>query len=109
MEIDEEQANMNGTGKASADSAIADEHLDRLYGQLMDEAMDYGQVLRREYRDVKVGEYTTTLQNIFSLIIYDEPRVGVHGHLLDINGRAKVAEEVNSAILGKLRRYRLLY
>lgn len=72
------------------------------YDELLSEAMNYGQVLQREYRDGEDGEYNKTLLDIFSLVAYDNPRDSVHGSLLDRKGRVAVAEELNSAILGEL-------
>lgn len=69
------------------------------YEELLQEAMSYGQTLMREYRDEK-REYRKTLEDIFSLIAYDDAKASVHGHLLEIGGRVQVAEELNSAILG---------
>lgn len=100
MELDEEQqAGAPGSGKAPAIPATTSADTDMAYNQLMGQTMEYGQALQREYQ--KKGEYNKTLQDIFSLIVYDEPRDSVHGHLLDLDGRVKVAEELNSAILGE--------
>jgi Ran-binding protein 9/10 len=68
--------------------------------QLLQEAMMYGQVLMQEYRDEN-REYKRTLDQVFSLIAYSDAKSSVHGHLLDPKGRVAVAEELNSAILGK--------
>ena len=70
------------------------------YQELMSQAMEYGQVLMQEYRDEK-REYSDKLREIFSLMAYDDPKTSVHGHLIDPSGRVMVAEELNSAILGK--------
>jgi Ran-binding protein 9/10 len=70
------------------------------YEELLQQAMAYGQTLMREYRDEK-REYRKTLEDIFSLIAYDDAKASVHGHLLETGGRAQVAEELNSAILGE--------
>lgn len=70
------------------------------YDELLQEAMSYGQTLMREYRDEK-REYRKTLEDIFSLIAYDDAKASVHGHLLETGGRVQVAEELNSAILGE--------
>lgn len=70
------------------------------YEELLQEAMSYGQTLMREYRDEK-REYRKMLEDIFSLIAYDDAKASVHGHLLERRGRMQVAEELNSAILGK--------
>lgn len=70
------------------------------YQELMRQAMEYGQVLMQEYRDEN-REYGDKLREIFSLMAYDNPKTSVHGHLIDPSGRVVVAEELNSAILGK--------
>jgi hypothetical protein len=70
------------------------------YEQLLQEAMMYGQVLMQEYRDEN-REYRRTLEQVFSLIAYSDAKSSVYGHLLDPKGRVAVAEELNSAILGK--------
>lgn len=73
------------------------------YEELLQEAMSYGQTLMREYRDEK-REYRKMLEDIFSLIAYDDAKSSVHGHLLETGGRVQVAEELNSAILGECAR-----
>jgi hypothetical protein len=97
MELDEHpnsDGQINGTGKSFASDSILQ------YDQLIHEAMEYGQELQREYRD-EDGDYARTLKEIFSLVAYNDPKGSVHGHLLDPSGRVTVAEELNSAILGK--------
>lgn len=69
------------------------------YGELVQEAIAYGQMLMVEYRDKK-REYRKALEDIFSLIAYDDAKSSVHGHLLDLGERVQVAEELNAAILG---------
>ena len=68
--------------------------------QLLQEAMEYGQVLMQEYREER-NEYKKRLEEVFSLIAYHDARNSIHGHLLDPKGRVAVAEELNSAILGE--------
>jgi hypothetical protein len=67
---------------------------------LLQEAMMYGQELMKEYHNEN-QEYKRTLDQVFSLIAYPDAESSVHGHLLDPKGRVAVAEELNSAILGK--------
>ncbi len=96
MELDEHphgDSQTNGEEKTSANENVLQ------YDQLIIEAMQYGQELQREYRD-EDGEYAKALQDIFSLVAYNDPKGSVHGHLLDAAGRVTVAEELNSAILG---------
>lgn len=73
------------------------------YAEILEEAMGYGQQLRQEYRD-EGKEYKKPLDEVFSLIAYDDAKASVYGHLLDPKGRVTVAEELNSAILGTLAR-----
>lgn len=68
---------------------------------LLQEAMEYGQILQREYRDER-REYKKALEDIFSLMAYDDAKSSMYGHLLESSGRVPVAEELNSAILGML-------
>ena len=77
--------------------------------KLQMEAIEYGGDLMKEYgatpgqhHDRDRSHYSQMLHDIFSLIAYDDAKASVHGHLLDPAGRVAVAEELNSAILGKL-------
>lgn len=97
MELDEQpRGDANGTKGTTIDSARNPQ-----YDRLLAEAMEYGQVLQRDYRDSPDAEQGKALLDIFSLVAYDNPRESVHGSLLDRKGRVAVAEELNSAILGK--------
>lgn len=70
------------------------------YHELIHEAMSYGQMLTREYRDDSAKK--KTLSEAFSLWAYDDAKSSVHGHLLESSARVPVAEELNSAILVSL-------
>ncbi|KAK4940233.1 hypothetical protein LTR10_019662 [Elasticomyces elasticus] len=97
MELDEQsngESQSNRQGKSSADGIVLQ------YDLLMQEVMQYGQELQREYPGQE-GEHTKALSDIFSLIAYPDPKDSVNGHLLDSAGRVTVAEELNSAILGR--------
>lgn len=97
MELDEQpngESQSNRQGKSSADGNVLQ------YDQLMQEVMEYGQELQREYPGQE-GDHMKALNDIFSLIAYPDPKDSVNGHLLDPAGRVTVAEELNSAILGK--------
>ncbi|EHY57267.1 Ran-binding protein 9 [Exophiala dermatitidis] len=100
MELDENAG--GGTQTNGLEKPLGDDTALR-YNQLLNEAMQYGQELQREYRDDD-GEYARSLQDIFSLMAYDDPKGSIHGHLLDPSGRVDVAEELNSAILVSLGR-----
>ncbi len=92
MELDID-GHSGGVGKAPAnDSGLQ-------HDQLLQEVMLYGQELHREFQH-EDGEHEKALQDIFSLVAYNDPKGSVHGHLLDPSGRTTVAEELNSAILG---------
>lgn len=67
---------------------------------LLHEAILYGQQLQADYPGDEKKEHKKTLDDIFSLVAYADPKTSVHGHLLDPSGRVAVAEELNSAILG---------
>lgn len=77
---------------------------DMQHDQLLQEVMLYGQELHREFQN-EDGDHAKALQDIFSLVAYNDPKRSVHGHLLDPSGRTTVAEELNSAILGMLLRF----
>ena len=72
---------------------------DSLQHHQLQEVMLYGQELHREFQG-EDGDHAKALQDIFSLVAYNDPKGSVHGHLLDPSGRFAVAEELNSAILG---------
>jgi hypothetical protein len=70
--------------------------------KLEQEMLEYGQALGAEYADDDRKEIKKSLGEIWALVAYanplKEPKVS---HLLDTSGRGAVAEELNSAILGK--------
>ena len=98
MELDDQP---RGAGDANGNQApIPESDSDTQYEALLTKAMEYGQELQRDYRDSPDGEQKALL-DIFSLVAYHNPKESVHGGLLDRTGRVAVAEELNSAILGK--------
>lgn len=68
---------------------------------LLQETIKYGQVLRSEFRDDHRKEVKRALEETFSLLAYEDPKSSVVAHLLEPSGRAPVAEDLNSAILGE--------
>lgn len=88
MELDHDMDDMDGVAGS---------------GDLTEDALLYGQSLQAEYDGDKRREVRTALEEIFSLMAYQnplkEPKVA---HLLDRKGRVAVAEELNSAILKSL-------
>ena len=99
MELDDQ---LDGQSEARWDRMETDDgDNNKRSADLLQEVMEFGQLLQREYRDEK-REYSKALQEIFSLMAYDDARGSPSGHLLESNGRIPVAEELNSAILGRL-------
>jgi len=82
MDVDEEQDNS------------------RLKGPL-DDAVKYAQQLRVDFKAGARPEIQKALEESFSLVAYQDPKNSVLSHLFDEDGRVAVAEELNSAILGK--------
>lgn len=72
------------------------------FNELLTEAVQYGQQLGIDYPSEERGGDRKYLDDIFSLVAYPDPKSSVHGHYLDPAGRAIVAEELNSAILGMM-------
>lgn len=68
---------------------------------LLTEAVQYGQQLRMDYPSDENAGDKQYLDDIFSLVAYPDPKSSVHGHHLDASGRIAVADDLNSAILGK--------
>lgn len=96
MELDDEQqSSLNGNGKTPIESNVSN---NAEYNQITAEALQYGRGLREEYADQTV-EQDKMLHDIFSLMPYYDPKPSQNGHLLDPDGRTKVAEDLNSAIL----------
>lgn len=97
MELDDQMSYVE-TGDEMETEESVNEPKDQ---DLLHEAIAYGQQLQVDYPGVERKEYKQTLDNIFSLVAYHDPKSSVHGHLLDPAGRVSVAEELNSAILGE--------
>ena len=73
------------------------------YQSLLSDTLQYGQELRIEFKEDRSKEVKDALAEIFSLFAYEDPRKSTTAPLLDQTGRVPVAEELNSAILGKFR------
>lgn len=74
-------------------------------GDLTQVALLYGQSLQAEYASDERREVRTALEEIFSLVAYQNPlKEAKVAHLLERKGRVAVAEELNSAILRELQR-----
>ena len=70
------------------------------YHSALEEAFKYGQEINLEHKDDRSIETQEGLKDTFALFAYDDPRHSRTAHLLHPSGRALVAEELNSAILG---------
>jgi len=69
-------------------------------GSIVHAALAYGQTLQAEYASDPRVEVHKALEDIFSLVAYENPlKEKEVAHLLDRKGRVAVAEELNSAIL----------
>ena len=70
--------------------------------ELEQDLLLYGQTLQADYVNDPRGEFASGLQEIWALMAYKNPlKEPLVKHLLDQQGRAVVAEELNSAILCK--------
>jgi hypothetical protein len=68
----------------------------------LDAAVEYGQQLCVRFSSDTRPEIKKPLEEAFSLLAYTDPRSSVLAHLLDEDGRVADAEELNSAILGRV-------
>lgn len=69
--------------------------------QLTSEALRYGAELKSEFQSDPRKEVKRALDETLALIAYDDPKDSPLKGLLDVRERVPVAEELNSAILGK--------
>lgn len=67
----------------------------------IDETIAYGMELRTEFANDPRREVKRALEDTFALIAYPDARESMLAPLLEVAGRAPVAEELNSAILGR--------
>lgn len=95
MEVDEPV--QDGNGDCAGDAMDTEETAD---SNLLTEAVQYGKQLSMDYPSDENGGDKKYLDDIFSLVAYQDPRKSVHGHHLEPSGRTTLAEELNSAILG---------
>lgn len=95
MEVDEQKYEADDWDKMETEEADTSVK----HQELLNETVQYGQVLKREFQDDPSTE--NTFKEIFSLFQYADPRNSPQAHLLDRASRVPVAEELNSAILGE--------
>lgn len=78
-------------------------------GDLTEDALMYGQSLQAEYAGDERRGVRTALEEIFSLMAYQNPlKEAKVAYLLERKGRVAVAEELNSAILRESNFYPLV-
>lgn len=99
MELDDQVH--DGDGWEVEGMEIEDSETAAKSKELLTEAVQYGQQLFIDYPPDERGGDRKMLEDIFSLVAYQDARQSVHGHYLDPANRIAVAEELNSAILGK--------
>jgi hypothetical protein len=69
--------------------------------EMEDKTIAYGQELQAEFLNDPRREVKKALEDTFALIAYENVSKSHLAPLLETNGRQPVAEELNSAILGK--------
>lgn len=94
MEIDDQKSVLEDWDRMETEEA----DMSVKYQELLEDTLRYGQVLKQEFQDDPSTE--ATFKEIFSLLMYEDPRQSPQAHLLDRASRVPVAEELNSAILG---------
>jgi hypothetical protein len=109
MELDEQlslrplgwSGNTEGDHMDTEDETDPDDVKAR-WKQLTDETIQYGMFLKQLYALDQRREVKKALEDTFALIAYDNGNVESSlAPLLDKAGRGPIAEELNSAILGK--------
>lgn len=101
MELDEQLHNGENWGTEADGMDMEEPETSTKFHELLTEAVQYGQQLRLDYPTDERGGDRQMLEDIFSLVAYPDAKRSVNGHYLDPAGRIAVAEELNSAILGK--------
>jgi len=102
MELDE-QFGVNNPTPSLGDVDVDDDLEDKQtkLEQLTANTIAYGQELRAEFANDLRKEVKQALNDTFALIAYENAKESSLAPLLDIDGRVPVAEELNSAILGR--------
>ncbi|MCJ1322701.1 Ran-binding protein 9 [Xylographa vitiligo] len=98
MELDEPVANGEDWDRMET------EEMDnsRKYEEILNETLRYAQELKYEYKDDPSKEVKNTLESIFAMFAYEDPRKSPTAAVIKNSGRIPVAEELNSAILVSL-------
>lgn len=96
MDLDDQSNSVDDWDKMETEEA--DHGL--TYQDHLSDTVRYGQELRFEFKDDRNKYVEDAFKDIFAMFAYRDPRKSPTSHLLDRGGRAPVAEELNSAILG---------
>ena len=99
MDIDD-QSDHHDNGEADG-MDVEDLDASSKQNDLVHDALQYGQDLQSEFKDDPRREVKQALEDTFALIAYPNARESSLAPLLETDGRIPVAEELNSAILGK--------
>ncbi|KAK7942950.1 SPRY domain-containing protein [Apiospora aurea] len=95
------EMDLDENGFSNDDTMETEEGMDA--DALLLDAVQYGKRLQAEFMSDPRKEIRKTLQDVFSLLAYQNPfQVKEVAHLLDKRNRVAVAEELNSAILMSL-------
>ena len=98
MELDEPV--VNGENWDRMDTEEMDNS--RKYEEILNETLRYAQELKYDYKDDPSKEVKSTLELIFAMFAYEDPRKSPTAAVIQDSGRIPVAEELNSAILGTM-------
>ncbi len=102
MDLDDHQGQRNNNWDRMDTEESSENQME--YQGLLQDTLAYGQLLQAEYKDDPRREVSKALEDAFALMAYSDPLNAPEvKHLLDPDGRAAVAEELNSAILRKSR------
>lgn len=107
MELDEQLGMHNGApweqpGDEDDDEDEIEDNEAKLQ-ELTNKTIQYGMELKTEFANDPRREVKRALEDTFALIAYENVRESSLAPLLETSGRVPVAEELNSAILGKSR------
>jgi hypothetical protein len=108
MELDEQLGVHNAPpswDNKDDDEALDDDDLEDKEAKaqtLTQDTIAYGMELQHEFANDPRREVKRALEDTFALIAYENVGESALAPLLEVGGRVPVAEELNSAILGKL-------
>ena len=105
MELDEQLGVHNGAPWDNEEEDDGEEEeveaKSKRLQELTQTMLEYGMELKQEFANDPRREVKRALEDTFALIAYENVRESSLAPLLETRGRVPVAEELNSAILGK--------